>query len=53
MDVNAIRKTAWDVAEKTGASEEVQKKIAKDVANAIWTNLYPDKGPWKNIPRKP
>jgi hypothetical protein len=48
-----VRKKAWEVAEDVTTDKELQKKIAKDVANGIWTNLYPDKEPWIKTPQKP
>jgi hypothetical protein len=42
-----IRRIAWEVAEKTEAPSEVQGKIAKDVANALWTNLKPEGQLWQ------
>jgi hypothetical protein len=50
---NDARRMGWDIAEQVTDDEEVQGKIAKDVANGIWTNLYPDRKPWKEIPEKP
>jgi hypothetical protein len=53
LNTRDIRRIAWDVAEKTGMPIEIQSQIAKDVANAIWKNLFPDKKPWDKVPRKP
>jgi len=48
-----VRRTAWEVAENVADDPAVQEKIAKDVANAIWHNLYPEKEPWQKVPKKP
>jgi hypothetical protein len=48
-----IRRIAWEVAEKTEAASDVQGQIAKDVANALWTNLVPGGQPWQKVPQKP
>jgi len=50
---NDARRIGWEVAEEVTDDPELQDKIAKDVANGIWTNLYPDKDPWVEIPKKP
>jgi hypothetical protein len=50
---NDARRIGWEIAEKVTDELEIQGKIARDVANGIWTNLYPDKEPWKKIPQKP
>ena len=50
---NDARRIGWDVAEKVTNDPNKQGNIARDVANAIWTNIYPNKAPWVKIPKKP
>jgi hypothetical protein len=50
---NDARRIGWEIAEEVTDDPEIQGKIAKDVANGIWTNIYPEKEPWKKIPQKP
>jgi hypothetical protein len=49
---NDARRIGWEVAEKVTKDPEIQGKIAKDVANGIWTNIT-NNDPWKRIPQKP
>jgi len=50
---NDARRIGWDVAKKVTDDPAIQGKIARDVANAIWTNIFPGKQPWVRIPKKP
>jgi hypothetical protein len=52
-DARDVRRVAWEVAEKATEEPAMQKKIAKDVANALWTNLCPESDPWVKVPAKP
>jgi hypothetical protein len=50
---NDARRIGWEIAEKVTDDPKIQGKIARDVANGIWINIYPNKKPWIKIPQKP
>jgi len=46
---NDVTKIAWALHDKLN----LQKEHVKDISNALWGLLYPEKERWKKIPKRP